>query len=168
MNDKKFFCIEPYVSLSIIVPDHAFCCCLHEGEKITNTENIWQDPYLLDIRNKFTNNIIPEECKPCVEQEKHTDGRSSRRLDSNKNWENHVGKFEDYLDNDAPYKLDFWTGNICNLACATCAADDSSLWGTLQKRKPNTTVFHRGRNPNDFVYKKENVPNINYKNFQNK
>jgi len=165
-KDNKFFCIEPYVGLSIIVPNHAFCCCLHEGEKITNTEDIWNDPYLKSIRAKFDNNEIPKECKPCIEQEKHTDGRSSRRLDSNKNWETHVGKFENYLDNDAPYKLDFWTGNICNLACATCAADDSSLWGTLQKRKPDTTVFHRKKNPNNFVYKKEDVPNINYKNLR--
>ena len=173
-KDRKFFCIEPYVGLSIIEPGKAFCCCLHEGKEVTTPDDIWNDPYLKSIRAKFDHDEIPHECKPCVEQEKHTDGRSSRRLDSNKNWETYMGKFEDYLDNDAPYKLDFWTGNICNLACATCAADDSSLWATIQKRKwPNKVIFgknqklfHRNINPKDYTYKQESIPNINYKNLE--
>ena len=163
-KDNKFFCIEPYVSMSITEPGKVYACCLHEGKKVTNTEDVWNDPYLKNIRTKFNRSEIPEECKPCVEQENL--GRRSRRLDSNATWLTDQNNFEDYIENNAPYKLDFWTGNICNLACATCAADDSSLWGTLQKRKPNTDAFHRGKNPKNIVYKKENVPNINYKNLK--
>ena len=165
MKDKEFFCIEPYVGMSIIEPGHAFCCCLNEGQPITNTEDTWNDPYLISIREKFNNNKIPKECAPCVSNEKHTDGRSSRRLDSNRNWLFHKGNFEDYIENDAPYKLDFWTGNICNLACVTCSADDSSFWATIQKRNTATRI-HRGKDPKNYTYKKEEVPNINYKNLQ--
>ena len=162
-KDRKFFCIEPYVGLSIIEPGKAFCCCFHERKKVTTPDDIWNDPYLKSIRAKFDNNEIPDECKPCVEQENL--GRTSRRLDSNATWLRNHNNFKDFKETDAPYKLDFWTGNICNLACATCAADDSSLWGTLQKRK-DIKQFHRNISPKNYTYKKENPPNINFKNIE--
>ena len=92
MKGKKFFCIEPYVGLSIMEPGKAFSCCLHEGQKITNTENMWKDPYLKSIREKFNNNEIPLECEACVEQENL--GRQSRIIDSNKVWLKNYGNFE--------------------------------------------------------------------------
>ena len=164
-EDNKFFCIEPYVSMSITEPGKVYCCCLHEGKKITNTEDVWNDPYLKSIREKFDRGEIPEECEGCVENEKHSDGRSSRRLDINKNWLELHGNYEDYIDSDAPYRFDFLTGNICNLACTTCCSIYSSLWGTLSKKTLDDS-WHRGVNPASILHKKEDVPNINLKNLE--
>ena len=172
MHDKKFFCIEPFVSLSIVKEDHIFPCCLNEGQKSTQKDDLWNDPYLENIRKQILNNEVPEECRACVEQEKF--GRYSRRLHSNDVWLEQHGNFEDALENDAPYKLDFWTGNLCNLACSTCTYTNSSSWFTLLKKADKagkTDLRYKGNYVSNLDYsyefKKEDIPNIDFKNMEN-
>lgn len=165
--NHKFFCIEPYVSMSITEPGKVFCCCLHEGGKVTTPDDVWNDPYLKDIRAKFDRGEIPEECEGCVENEKHSDGRSSRRLDVNRNWLKLHNNYEDYIDSDAPYRFDFWVGNLCNLACNTCTSYYSSTWNTLLQRPAGHDRNHR--NSIDIKEWKpitEDPPNIDYKNLE--
>lgn len=169
MQDKKFFCIEPFVSLSIVRDNHIFPCCLNEGQQATNTDDLWNDPYLKDIRKKVLNGEIPKGCEACVQQEKL--GGLSRRQHSNEVWLSEHGNFEDVLNNDAPYKLDFWTGNLCNLACSTCNYKNSSTWFSLlnkANKAGKTDLIHKGNLSwnldYSYEYKKEDIPNIDFKN----
>ena len=166
-RDNKFFCIEPYVSMSITEPGKVFCCCLHEGAKVTTPDDIWNDPYLKNIRTKFDRGEIPEECKGCIENEKHSDGRSSRRIDANKRWLEIHDNYEDYEKSDAPYKLDFWVGNICNLACPTCTSYYSSTWNSLMQRPAGRGRNHRNNiPPKEWKPIIEDPPNIDFKNLE--
>jgi len=171
MKDKKFFCVEPFVSLSIIKEDHIFPCCLNEGQKSKNKQDLWNDQYLKNIREQILNDEVPKECFPCVEQEKF--GRVSRRQHANTTWLKEHGDFESIIENDAPYKLDFWTGNLCNLACSTCNYMNSSTWFSLLKKahkKEELDLFYGGNYVNNldyaYEYKKEDIPNIDFKNIE--
>jgi len=171
MKDRKFFCIEPFVSLSIVKEDHIFPCCLHEGQKSTQKDDLWNDPYLKNIRETILNDEVPDECQACVEQEKF--GRLSRRQHSNKVWLDEHGNFEDAIENDAPYKLDFWTGNLCNLACSTCTYTNSSTWFALLKKASkagNVDLRYKGNYVSNldynFEFKKEDIPDIDFKNME--
>jgi len=167
-KDNNFFCIEPYVSMSITEPGKVFCCCLHEGGKITTPDDVWNDPYLKNIRAKFDRGEIPEECEGCIENEKHSDGRSSRRLDSNKRWLEVHNNYEDYEKADAPYKFDFWVGNICNLACSTCTSFYSSTWNTLLQRPGGYPHKNHRDSKDPKIWKpiNEDPPNIDFKNLE--
>jgi organic radical activating enzyme len=153
--------------MSITEPGKVFCCCLHEGGEITTPDDVWNDPYLKNIRAKFDRGEIPDECEACIESEKHSDGRSSRRIDHNKRWLEIHGNYEDYEKNDAPCRFDFWVGNICNLACSTCTSFYSSTWNTLLKRAAGTGRNHRDSiGPENWKPIIEDPPNIDFKNLE--
>jgi sulfatase maturation enzyme AslB (radical SAM superfamily) len=97
-------------------------CCLHSTHPVT-TIDFTNDITLSKIRNQFDQNEWPAVCaEKCLTQEKL--GKSSRRQGSNQ-WYKDNG-----LDNNDVelIRLDYWTGDICNLKCAICGPNNSSAW----------------------------------------
>jgi sulfatase maturation enzyme AslB (radical SAM superfamily) len=96
-------------------------CCLTRpmaADKIDFHNN----EYLQSIRNTWQQGKWPSSCLSCKEIE--DSGGISRRQGSNQ-W---------YSDNDMYntnvelVRIDYWTGDLCNLACAICGPNSSSVW----------------------------------------
>ena len=96
-------------------------CCLTRpmaADKIDFHNN----EYLQSIRNTWQQGKWPSSCLSCKEIE--DSGGISRRQGSNQ-W---------YSDNDMYntnvelVRIDYWTGDLCNLACTICGPNSSSVW----------------------------------------
>jgi sulfatase maturation enzyme AslB (radical SAM superfamily) len=78
--------------------------------------------YLTKIRESWKQGRFPEECKSC--QQAESNNLVSRRQGANL-WYQDNG----YNNTDVELvRMDYWTGNLCNLACVICGPHNSSLW----------------------------------------
>lgn len=84
--------------------------------------NFVNDQYLTQIRASWRKGEFPAACIKCKKAE--STGGSSRRTGSNQ-WytDNRLNNQDVEL-----VRLDYWTGDLCNLACAICGPAYSSLW----------------------------------------
>jgi MoaA/NifB/PqqE/SkfB family radical SAM enzyme len=73
---------------------------------------------LVDIRSQWNNNIIPTPCANCT-----------RHASSNR-WYSANGYTDTTVD---LIRIDYWTGDTCNLTCAICGPYSSSAWKTELK-----------------------------------
>jgi hypothetical protein len=81
-----------------------------------------QDPYLNQIRNDWNNNQYPTACQACQQSEAR--GQTSRRSGSNQWYQDH-----NLVNNQVELvRMDYWTGDQCNLSCVICGPDWSSSW----------------------------------------
>ena len=83
---------------------------------------------------------FPSACESCQHAEESNG--TSRRTGSNQWYQDH-GYYNDTVE---LIRLDYWTGDLCNLACAICGPHNSSSWKqelnlpvTLKKVVVNTT-----------------------------
>ena len=116
-------CIDAFKNLNVVSSTGLRLgpCCLSRtvpAEKI----DFYNNEYLQTIRNSWQQGTWPMSCNNCKQTEDQ--GLVSRRQGSN-SW---------YRDNDMYntdvelVRLDYWTGDLCNLACAICGPDFSSVW----------------------------------------
>ena len=95
-------------------------CCISAKVKVDVID--FNHQHLVDIRNKWLTQQFPKECSVCQQAEQQN--LESRRIGINR-W---------YTDNDYNnlipelVRLDYWTGDTCNLACVICGPDNSSQW----------------------------------------
>lgn len=96
-------------------------CCLVKPET-ADPVNFYSSPLNLKIRNDFLAGRKPSECADCWKKE--SAGHMSRRMGSELWYKEHG-----YTDADLSLvRLDYWTGNTCNLQCVTCGPLFSSSW----------------------------------------
>lgn len=78
--------------------------------------------FLTEIRNDWTSSNWPVACSNCKSNEDR--GYTSRRQGANRWYMDHK------LHNQTVelVRIDYWTGDLCNLACAICGPDNSSVW----------------------------------------
>lgn len=116
-------CIDAFKNLNVVSSTGLKLgpCCLStplNAEKIDFCNN----KYLQTVRNSWSQGVWPTACNNCKQNENQ--GLISRRQGSN-SW---------YRDNDMYntdvelVRLDYWTGNLCNLACVICGPEFSSVW----------------------------------------
>jgi sulfatase maturation enzyme AslB (radical SAM superfamily) len=133
-------CIDAYKNLNIAFNNGDLAispCCISPRQKI-NSLDFDRDSYLNGIRRSWDLNQFPAACNACETAE--LNGTHSRRQGSNQ-W---------YIDNNVDnlkvelLRLDYWTGDTCNLRCAICGPYNSSAWKQelkipeeLQKSKIN-------------------------------
>lgn len=135
-------CLDPYKNLNIVSRNNKLeisACCLHpmhHAEKI----DFYNDVKLDGLRQEWAQGKFPSSCNACKISEDQFG--SSRRTGSN-NW---------YKDNNLDntnvelVRLDYWTGDLCNLACAICSPINSSVWKQelnlpIEIKKVNSNVF---------------------------
>lgn len=117
-------CYDVYKNLNIVVNQNKLeisSCCLMKTQH-ESTINFHDSAYLTKIRQSWDKNEFPSECNTCKRAEEK--GETSRRHGSNR-W------FEDNSCNDNSVelvKLDYWTGDTCNLRCVICGPQYSSSW----------------------------------------
>ena len=116
-------CVDAFKNLNVVSSAGLKLgpCCLSRSigaEKIDFHNN----EYLQTVRNSWHQGAWPQACNNCKQTEDQ--GMISRRQGSN-SW---------YRDNNMYntdvelVRLDYWTGDLCNLACAICGPDFSSVW----------------------------------------
>lgn len=109
-------CIDVYKNLNIQVDNNSALispCCLYHPLSAESTVDFQRSPSLVDIRQQWDNDVIPVGCQGCT-----------RREDSNQ-WYKDNG----YTDTAVELiRLDYWTGDTCNLRCAICSPQYSSAW----------------------------------------
>lgn len=113
MIDK---CIDVYKNLNIQIDNNSVSispCCLYHPLSTESIIDFQNNPSLVSIRQQWDNNIIPIGCRGC-----------DRREPSN-----HWYKDNGYADTAVELvRLDYWTGDTCNLRCAICSPQYSSAW----------------------------------------
>lgn len=137
-------CYDPYKNLNIVTKQNTLevsSCCLMPTtpEKIIN---FYSSKQLDKIRKLWDNNEFPHECTACKQQEDQS--KPSRRIGAN-NWYREHGHDNTNIE---LLRLDYWTGDTCNLRCAICGPENSSSWRQelyssedKKLKKTSTNVF---------------------------
>ena len=110
------------MNVSVAAGNLAISSCGLIETKQYDTIAFVKNAKLDNIRNQWDNGEWPSDCKHCKQAE--LSGLISRRQGSNQ-WykDNNLYNTETEL-----VRLDYWTGNYCNLRCAICGPIDSSAW----------------------------------------
>jgi len=77
-----------------------------------------------DLRTEFSKGNMPSGCQSCWDTE--AAGKISKRQNSNKQYERHLKRIKEPLQN--PVYLDLKLGTVCNLKCRSCSSVSSSKW----------------------------------------
>ena len=135
-------CFDAFKNVSISRENgelHIAPCCIAQSRKV-HTLDFYKDPYLVDIRNTWQSGQWPSACERCQHSEVSTG--SSRRINSNQWYKDHAVNSPDA----ELLRLDYWTGDTCNLACVMCGPWASSAWKSelrlpLEQRRHNTNDY---------------------------
>jgi sulfatase maturation enzyme AslB (radical SAM superfamily) len=112
-------CIDAFKNLNIVNINNQLSispCCVSPTVPVTTID--FDTQYLTDIRNTWTNNEFPKACAACK-------NNKFLRMAGSNQW---------YVDNNHNntkvelIRLDYWTGDACNLRCAICGPSYSSSW----------------------------------------
>lgn len=114
-------------------------CCVTKPVKVEKI-NFVKDRFLQNVRQQFDQGHWPDSCGYCKKIEDSDE--LSRRQGSN-HWYQ-----DNSLDNTTVefVRLDYWVGDLCNLACAICGPDYSSVW----KQRLQIPIEQRKTVVNDF------------------
>ena len=94
-------------------------------------ETVWNSADRKEFIDNF-DDYFESHCKHCYEIEKT--GGESKRLREIKYWEmEYAPDPVPWMDGKTLEMLDVKMGNTCNLACAMCAPNSSSKWGSIYK-----------------------------------
>jgi sulfatase maturation enzyme AslB (radical SAM superfamily) len=117
-------CIDAYKNLNIVNQTNQLAvsnCCLITEQKVS-TIDFYNNNFLKSIRSQWNQGVFPAACHICKDVE--DSGGVSRRLASNQWYQDH-GLFNTTVE---LLRLDYWTGDTCNLACVICGPHNSSSW----------------------------------------
>lgn len=146
-------CLDAYKNLNLTIRNNKPAispCCISPTANVENLD-FANDSYLQSIRNKFDQEQWPVSCKNCRDNE--SSGYVSRRQGSNQ-W------YKDHNINDTTVelvRLDFWVGDLCNLACAICGPQYSSVWQSELGIQRSTAV--------NLIWKQLDLSKIKYVHF---
>lgn len=128
-------CLDAFKNLNIELKDGSIAispCCISPSKKTTVIDFI-NNKNLNKIRDQWTQNQWPTECSACSSAEQSF--VNSRRIGSNKWYTD-----RNYANTNVELiRLDFWTGDTCNLACVICGPHNSSTW----KQELNLPITQR-------------------------
>jgi organic radical activating enzyme len=126
-------CILPWIHMHGNINGEYKVCCFTEshpsvlGTKDTPLLDVWNNDSYKELRQKFLNDEIPDQCKnPCYNKES-LGVTTSPRQNSNHTWR-HYEQLQSSLTPKSPIYLDFRFGNVCNFRCRTCGPMASTSW----------------------------------------
>jgi uncharacterized radical SAM superfamily Fe-S cluster-containing enzyme len=117
-------CIDAFKNIHIINSEQTLkvgLCCVSKSVPVDKID-FQNNAFLKQARDQWQESTWPKECIPCKYQEAKES--TSRRHGSNQWFKDHN------LDNHTVelVRMDYWTGDLCNLACAICGPANSSVW----------------------------------------
>ena len=136
-NNKKHFCILPWIHMHIWPAGKVYPCCLSHPEGILGDtkqqtlEEIWNGEPMRNLRLNMINDIPSQVCRRCYELEESN--MTTLRIASNTNFKHHLDKVKETkpdgtLENMSMAYMDIRFSNICNLKCRSCGPQFSSSW----------------------------------------
>jgi organic radical activating enzyme len=134
-------CIDAFKNLDIRSSNGLgiAACCLSPSISVEKID-FYNNEYLQNIRNSWKQGIWPTACNNCKTVENQ--GGVSRRQGAT-NWYHQNGITD---TEPALVRLDYWTGDLCNLACVICDPRNSSVW----KQELNYPTDSKKTNVNSF------------------
>ena len=132
-------CVDAFKNLNIVTQgnDLSISPCCYSPTVPVNSIDFKNNTYLTRIRQDWLAGNFPTECNSCEQQEKHN--QTSRRIGSNQWYTDHG-----YNNNNVELiRLDYWTGDLCNLRCAICSPHNSSAWKEELKYPVKTVSVNR-------------------------
>ena len=117
-------CIDIYKNINIVARQNALAispCCISPIRPFEVIDFL-KNEYLVSLRNEISTGNLPTACGICKNAE--SAGLTSRRQGSNSWYKDHN------LNNNKVelIRMDYWTGDTCNLACVICGPHNSSVW----------------------------------------
>lgn len=135
-------CIDAFKNLNVEARNNSIAispCCVSPA-KSTSVVNFVNNEYLNGIRNSWLDNQWPTECSACKKAE---DQSYASRMQGSNTWYSDHG----YNNTDVELiRLDYWTGDLCNLRCVICGPSNSSAW----KQELNFPVENKHASVNKF------------------
>ena len=117
-------CIDIFKNINIVVQQNSLVlspCCISPTRRAESID-FENNEYLVGLRQEINNGKFPLACSSCKNAEDL--GMSSRRQGSNAWYKNH-----DLANTIVELvRMDYWTGDTCNLACVICGPNNSSVW----------------------------------------
>lgn len=117
-------CGDAFKNLHIIVQNNSLAvspCCSSPIVPVKNID-FYNNQYLKSVRESWQQAQWHPACVSCKNDE--AAGLTSRRIGSNA-WYQDRG----IVDTEVKLtRIDYWTGDLCNLACAICGPSFSSVW----------------------------------------
>lgn len=129
------------------------CCVMPTWE--VDSVDFSNDQTLNKIRKEWKQGRWPSECNACYSAEKT--GNRSRRHGALE-WADNNGLTVDQYDEVKLLKLDYYTGNTCNLRCAICGPDHSIAW----QKELGISKENRITNENLFEIDTDNIKWIHF------
>jgi len=117
-------CYDAFKNINIVSQGNQLAispCCISPVKSIDKID-FKNDSYLNQIREEWHSGKFPSACNNCKKTESL--GMISRRQGSNQWYTDHNSD----TTNIDLIRLDYWTGDLCNLACVICGPDNSSKW----------------------------------------
>ena len=117
-------CYDAFKNINIVIEENQLAispCCV-SPVKTVDTIDFKNNSYLTQIREEWNSGKFPSACGYCKKAE--ASGAPSRRQSVTQWYRDHDS---DNTDVD-PIRLDYWTGDLCNLACVICGPYNSSRW----------------------------------------
>lgn len=127
---NKSYCPLPFNHLAIRPNGNVYPCCAFRWEHVPTDFNIqhpdvFNHPFLQDIRDKMLNDVLVEGCSKCYESERNT--TSSNRLHFIKKGSEYGLNMDPYAEPSLIY-LDLALSNTCNNKCRMCNPELSTSW----------------------------------------
>lgn len=136
-------CIDIFKNINIVVRQNSLAispCCISSPSAPAKEVDFLNNEYLASLRSKISTGQLPASCSSCKNAE--AVGLASRRQGSNA-WYKDRNLYNDTVE---LIRMDYWTGDTCNLACVICGPHNSSVWKQelglpLELQKSTTNQF---------------------------
>jgi sulfatase maturation enzyme AslB (radical SAM superfamily) len=117
-------CYDAFKSINIVLKNNQLSispCCISPTAQVESLD-FENNIYLNQIRKEWNQGVFPTACNNCKQAEDVQ--MISRRQGSTTWYQDHNG------DNTKVelIRMDYWTGDLCNLACVICGPHNSSVW----------------------------------------
>ncbi len=134
MIDYKKFCIYPFNQIVVRAHGRLSPCCHKIGDENLSQmtpEEYWTGKTMSNLRQQMLSGNDVTECQWCYDNENATGHSmrmdSLRMFDINENTD--IGqRIKEWEGATFPERFEMHVGNLCNLKCLTCNADDSSAF----------------------------------------
>lgn len=130
---SPYFCVLPWYSKEINGTETSPCCLLPKKQDVAQ------------LRKELLNGIAAQACEKCWNIE--SQGKDSRRIQENRFLDFKLDRDIELVEQDCingNYKTLMYQitlSNLCNQACVTCNASNSTKWGELEYKSSNRPIL---------------------------
>ena len=137
IKNNPAFCTAPHAAYDLRFQSKKFkvtaCCNLDTSQTIKELDF----DFLENIKQQQAQNTVPGPCWRCTQDEKNL--AQSERVKLMLGYS--VAELEQFkqANKTTEFQVGMKFSNLCNLACRSCNADDSSMWAKLMNRSVDPT-----------------------------